>query len=214
MAVKNPEEYAERLARLEADPEYDRALQDRQEKVAVARRDGTPEPPQIKRSPTTGEIVYSKTTTTEVRLRAAQRAAQAAEMKVQRYSWATIAQTLGYKNASVARKTVERYINRLPLEPMELLRRHELNGLDAAEAALADRIAEGDPQAIDAMVKIKHQRARLMGLYNNAAGAANADIELRVVQTTTEVVRLVRTRPDMTLQQIIAAITTAPSSTK
>lgn len=198
--------FAERRARLESDPEYSQLLDEQRERRAAARREGTPEPPSFRRKD--GEVVYSKTTTTEVRLKAAQRAAKAAEMKVHRYSWETIARTLGYKSASVARKTVERYIERLPLESMELLRTRELGDLDAAEAALADRIGQGDTQAIAAMLKIKHQRARLMGLYDKASSAANFDVELVVVQTTTEVARLVKTHPHMTVEQVIAELLT------
>ncbi|UNK71725.1 hypothetical protein [Microbacterium sp. H1-D42] len=194
------------------DPEYRQALDERRELRAAAKRDGTPEPPQIKRHRKTGEIVYSKTTTTEVRLRAAQRASAAAEMKAQRFSWDTIAQVLGYKNGPTARKSVERYIERLPMESVNLLRRMELEDLDRAETALADRIEQGDTQAIDTMLKIKHQRARLIGLYDQATSAANFDIELTLVQTTTEVVRLVRTHPDMTIEQILAAITTGSAT--
>ncbi|MGP6177842.1 hypothetical protein ACTU6U_11145 [Microbacterium sp. A196] len=207
MKPGNEEGYAERLARLDADAEYDRLLTEQREQITAARRDGTPEPPSFRRKD--GEVVYSKKTTTEVRLRAAQRAATAAEMKAHRYSWETIAQTLGYKNAAVARKSVERYIDRLPQESMELLRAQELADLDHAEATLADRIGQGDVQAIESMLKIKHHRARITGLYDRTLSAAGTEIELVVVQTTHEVARIVKADPDMPVEQIIAAISTA-----
>lgn len=104
------------------DPEYQQALAERREKVAAAKRDGTPEPSHIRRDPKTGEIVQSKRSQTEIRLSAAQRASKAAEMRVQRYSWDTIADDLGYKNGNSARMAVQRYMRRYPMESIETLR--------------------------------------------------------------------------------------------
>jgi len=206
MPVSNPEEYAERRARLDADPDYDEALAERREQVAAAKRDGTPEPPTIKRDPKTREIVKSAQTETEVRLSAAQRVAKAAQLRVQRYSWDTIAEELGYKNGATARKTVARYTERLPRESVEELRQTELAGLDAAEMALAERIGKGDIKAIEAMLKIKHHRARLTGLYAEGANAA-IDAELMVVQTTMHAVRVARMHPDLTVDEILTEVT-------
>lgn len=50
------------------------------------------------------------------------------------------------------------------MDSIETLRQTELDGLDIAEVALADRIRNGDIKAIEAMLKIKHQRARTAGL--------------------------------------------------
>lgn len=55
--TEDDERRAQRQARLEADPEYQEALAARREKVAAARRDGTPEPPHIRRDPKTGDVV-------------------------------------------------------------------------------------------------------------------------------------------------------------
>lgn len=205
MKPGNERGYAKRRERLSTDPDYARLLQEQREQRAIARRDDTPEPPTFRRSKG-GEVVYSEETAIEVRLRASQRAARAAEMKVHRFSWETIARELGYKSADVARKTVERYIQRLPRESMEALRALELEGLDRAESALADHIRQGDPQAINSMLKIKHHRARLMGLYAKGSSLADVDIELVMVQTTTEVVHLVKTYPDMTVEQVITEL--------
>lgn len=112
-------------------------------------------------------------------------------MRTQRYPWETIAQTLGYKSADTARKSVSRYTKRLPMESIETLRQTELDGLDLAESALAERIRAGELRAIETMLKIKHQRARLTGLY--AAGLDTAlDSELVAIQTTIHALRMAK----------------------
>lgn len=187
------------------DPEYQQALAERKAAREHAKRDGTPEPPHIKRDRKTGEIVESKRTMTEIRLTAARRTAKAAEMRVQRYSWDTIAEKLGYKNGPTARQAVQRYMERLPMEGVETLRQSELASLDIAEATLADRILKGDIKAIEAMLKIKAHRAKLAGLYAETPDTA-IDAELLLVQTTTSVLHLVRTHPDMPAEEIIASL--------
>jgi len=194
------------------DPEYQEALAERREARDAAKRDGTPEPPHIKRHRKTGEIVESKRSQTEIRLSAAKRAAKAAELKVQRYSWDTIAEKLGYKNGPTARMSVQRYMDRIPMEGVEELRQTELAGLDAAEVALADRIRKGDIKAIEAMLKIKHHRARLAGLYTETPTTA-LEAELMVMQTTMHALRVARMHPDMSAEAIIAEITTVSAIT-
>ena len=189
------------------DPEYQEALSERRAQRETAKRDGTPEPPHIKRDRKTGEIVESERTATEIRLSAAQRAAKAAEMRIQRYSWDTIARELGYKNGDTARKSIRRYTQQLPMEAMEELRIHELQSLDLAEQALADRIRNGDIKAIEAMLKIKHHRARLAGLYAETFDTA-FDTQLMVMQSTTHALRIARMHPDMSVEEVIAEITT------
>lgn len=194
------------------DPEYQEALVERRELREAAKRDGTPEPPHIRRDRKTGEIVKSKRTTTEIRLSAAKRAAEAARLKVQRYSWDTIAEKLGYKSGPIARMAVQRYMERIPVEAVEELRRTELAGLDAAEVALADRIRNGDIKAIEAMLKIKHHRARLAGLYTETPTSA-FETELMVMQTTMHALRVAKMHPDMSVDAIIAQITTVSAMT-
>lgn len=189
------------------DPEYQQALTERRTKREAAKRDGTPEPPHIRRDPKTGEIVESKRSQAEIKLSAAKRAAKAADMRVQRYSWDTIAEKLGYKNGPTARMSVQRYMERLPMESVETLRQTELQGLDDAEVALADRVRDGDIKAIEAMLKIKHHRARLVGLYNAGLDTV-LDAELMVIQSTMHALRIARTHPDMPVEEIIAEITT------
>ena len=194
------------------DPEYQEALAERRELREAAKRDGTPEPPHIRRDPKSGEIVKSKRTTTEIRLSAAKRAAEAARLKVQRYSWDTIAEKLGYKSGPIARMAVQRYMERIPVEAIEELRRTELAGLDAAEVALAERIRKGDIKAIEAMLKIKHHRARLAGLYTETPTTA-FEAELMVMQTMTHALRISKMHPDMSVDAIIAEITTVSATT-
>lgn len=194
------------------DPEYQEALAERRELREAAKRDGTPEPPHIRRDRKTGEIVKSKRTTTEIRLSAAKRAAEAARLKVQRYSWDTIAEKLGYKSGPIARMAVQRYMERIPVEAIEELRRTELAGLDAAEVALAERIHKGDIKAIEAMLKIKHHRARLAGLYTETPTTA-FETELMVMQTTMHALRISKMHPDMPVEAIIAEITTVSATT-
>lgn len=187
------------------DPEYQQALAERKAAREQAKRDGTPEPPHIRHDPKTGEIVESKRSQAEIRLSAAKRAAKAAEMRVQRYPWDTIAEKLGYKNGPTARMSVQKFMDRIPMESVETLRQSELESLDIAEVALAERIRNGDIKAIEAMLKIKQHRARLAGLYAETPVSA-IDAELLLVQTTTSVLHLVRTHPDMPAEEIVASL--------
>lgn len=91
------------------------------------------------------------------------------------------------------------------MEGVETLRQSELASLDIAEATLADRILKGDIKAIEAMLKIKAHRAKLAGLYAETPDTA-IDAELLLVQTTTSVLHLVRTHPDMPAEEIIASL--------
>src|SRR5690606_10490232 len=94
-----------------------------------------------------------------------------------------------------------------PMESIETLRQTELDGLDLAESALAERIRAGELRAIETMLKIKHQRARLTGLY--AAGLDTAlDSELVAIQTTIHALRMAKTYPDMSVEEIVTQITT------
>ncbi|KIK82455.1 hypothetical protein OC70_10925 [Micrococcus luteus] len=133
-------------------------------------------------------------------------------MKVHRYSWDTIAEKLGYKSGPLARMAVQRYMERIPVEAIEELRRTELAGLDAAEVALAERIRKGDIKAIEVMLKIKHHRARLAGLYAETPTTA-FETELMVMQTMTHALRISKMHPDMSVDTIIAEITTNSATT-
>ncbi|MTE22649.1 hypothetical protein [Microbacterium sp. ZXX196] len=187
----------------ERDPEYAQALKEYREAEDAAQRDGTPKPRTFKRKG--GEIVYSERTADEVRLTSAQRVARAAELRVQRYSWDTIARELGYKSGDVARKAVGRHMARLPMESVETLRQSELEGLDVAEVALADRIRQGDTRAIEAMLKIKHHRARLTRLYDDRL-SVTSDVSLVVVQTVTATAQLLKTHPEMTVEEVAGVL--------
>lgn len=110
------------------------------------------------------------------------REAQALQLRKLRVSYDDIAKQLGYANRSGAFKAVKRAIAAITREPAEELLQLELEGLDAAEAALAGRILKGDEFAIDRMLKIKDMRAKLTGLYEQKTESNNlAEIKAALI---------------------------------
>jgi len=112
-----------------------------------------------------GELARSKT---EIALERAANAAKAARLRAQRYGWEHIAQECGYASRGAAYTAVQNELKKIPREAVEELRLVELESLDQAEAALQKRLAKGDTYAVDSMLRIKAQRAKLTGLYEQA----------------------------------------------
>lgn len=78
-----------------------------------------------------------------------------------------IAEALGMANKSVAYKAVVRVLDQWQCETVEsadMVRSIELQRCDDMLAALWPKALEGDPQAIDRIIKIMDRRARFLGL--------------------------------------------------
>lgn len=94
------------------------------------------------------------------------RAWTAWQLRLTGLSFKEIAVQLGLKSHSSAWKLVDRIQKRIETDlpvSVEDWRRQELAKLDRAEFALQKGINEGNPKAIDAMIKIGNRRDRLVG---------------------------------------------------
>lgn len=105
--------------------------------------------------------------TVGARLTAKQRSAQALKLRLMRHSYDQIAKALGYANRSSARKAVERELAAIPREPAKELREQELETLDMAQRALMPSVVAGHLGAMDRLVKLMEQRAKLTGIHEN-----------------------------------------------
>lgn len=101
------------------------------------------------------------------RLNAAERSKQALKLRLMRHSYDTIAKQLGYSNKSAARKAVMREIEKVPREAAKELRSQELETLDMAQRALMPSVLAGHLGAMDRLVKLMEQRAKLTGIHEN-----------------------------------------------
>lgn len=101
------------------------------------------------------------------KLSAAERSRRALQLRLMRQSYDQIAKALGYSHKSAARKAVEREIAKVPREAAKELRDQELETLDMAQRAIMPSIIAGHLGAIDRMVKLMEQRAKLTGIHEN-----------------------------------------------
>lgn len=79
-------------------------------------------------------------------------------------SYQSIADALGYKDASGAWRAVKASLKKTLQEPADELRTLELARLDDMLKAIASHVAAGNLTAIDRALKIQERRARLLGL--------------------------------------------------
>lgn len=103
------------------------------------------------------------------KLSVAERERKALQLRLMRHSYDQIASALGYSHKSAARKAVERAIAKVPREPAKELRAQELETLDMAQRALMPSIIAGHLGAMDRLVKLMEQRAKLTGIHENIA---------------------------------------------
>lgn len=101
------------------------------------------------------------------KLSVAERDKKALQLRLMRHSYDTIARQLGFSHRSAARKAVEREIAKVPREAAKELRDQELETLDMAQRALMPSIIAGHLGAVDRLVKIMEQRAKLTGIHEN-----------------------------------------------
>jgi len=104
---------------------------------------------------------------TQITLENKQRAQKALQLRTMRVSWESIAKQCNYASRGAAYNAVQRELQRIPREAAKELRTAELEALDVAQRAIANRIARGDFAAIDRMLRIMDTRAKLTGLYEN-----------------------------------------------
>lgn len=102
------------------------------------------------------------------RAAAAHRQNEALRLRLARMPYAQIAKRVGYANESGAHKAVERALKAIPRENATALRTLELETLDTAQRSIMAQVLRGDLVAVDRLLKIIDQRARLAGLYENA----------------------------------------------
>lgn len=126
-------------------------------------RNSVPTPSSGKRSATPGRQKSSP----EVIARR-ERDQRAVDMRRAGVSWDAIARALGYSDSSHAHKSFMVYMREYPRESIEDARQVELDRLDQLQAAIWQQcLASGSTNqhwAIDRMLKISDQRARLLGL--------------------------------------------------
>jgi len=79
-------------------------------------------------------------------------------------TFADIADALGYANPSCAYKAVTTALAELPVADADALRQLEADRLDEMQVQVYRRALNGDPAAIDQVLRIMHRRARLLGL--------------------------------------------------
>jgi hypothetical protein len=118
------------------------------------------------------------------------KAIKALELRKSGASFEVIAAELGYQDKSGARKAVLRALETTLQEPAQELRTLECERLDQLLFAVWSDALEGDVRAVDRVLRIMDQRAKLLGL--NAPTRVDVDQTVTVDPSEIEVVRLVR----------------------
>ena len=102
---------------------------------------------------------------------------QALELRTAGVTYTVIAERLGYSNESGAYKAVQRALTSTLQEPADELRTLETQRLDRMLAAVWEDATEGDVRAVDRVLRIIDQRAKLLGLNTTP----NSDLGLPAV---------------------------------
>jgi hypothetical protein len=97
-------------------------------------------------------------------LNAAQREKLAIELRMQGYDFDAIAQSCGYANRSAAYKAWKRALAKIPAPAVVETRKRMVQAYDVARKGLWFQFAAGDPDAIDAWVKLDKSERELFGL--------------------------------------------------
>lgn len=100
-------------------------------------------------------------------IQTAEREREAIGLRAAGLSYDAIAEKVGYANRSLAYKAVIRVLDRWRVETREdacVVRDLEVERLDSLLAGVWQRAAQGEPAAIDRVLKIMDRRARLLGL--------------------------------------------------
>ncbi len=92
------------------------------------------------------------------------RKARAVELAVSGMSYDEIASAVGYANRGTAWRTVQRALQDRTFHAVDEYREVELARLDALQSACWDAALAGDLRAVEAVLRVMQQRARLLGL--------------------------------------------------
>lgn len=98
------------------------------------------------------------------RIRAAERARQALELRKGGATYDTIAQKAGYRTAGGAYRAIQRAMLKIIQEPAEDVRKLELMRLDRMFLAIWTEAKRGDLSAVEKALAIMARRAKLLGL--------------------------------------------------
>lgn len=113
---------------------------------------------------------------------AADRQNEALRLRLARMSYRQIAQRVGYSNPGSAHRAVEKALKSIPRENATALRNLEGETLDAAQLAIMPQVLRGDLVAVDRLLKIIDQRARLFGLYENTTDSGVEEFKAVLVR--------------------------------
>lgn len=94
----------------------------------------------------------------------ADRELQAVELRRQGFTYAAIAKAIGYADHTSARAAIQRAMQRALQEPAEELRQIEAARLDYMQEKIWGQVDEGDPRAVQSVLRIMERRAKLLGL--------------------------------------------------
>ena len=102
--------------------------------------------------------------TTEGKLTATQKQAEALRLRTKGFEYSEIADRVGYRGESGAYKAVMAGLKKTLQEPADELRKMEAERLDRMMAGLWDKAIDGDTWSVDRVLNIMERRARLLGL--------------------------------------------------
>ena len=112
------------------------------------------------------------------RIKQRQRQATALDFRLQGHAYHSIAKHMNCHPSTVHDLVVKALANMVPREKAEEVLRIELTRLDALEAAIFRDAANGDIPAIDACLRIQHQRARLCGIFPDTSKGGGINIAI------------------------------------
>lgn len=101
------------------------------------------------------------------RARTAERRTRAISMRLAGIDYETIARELGYSDRSAACKDVSRALEQRTKEQQQsadALRTAEVMRLDRLQLGLWSAAADGDPRAVETVIKVIDRRIKLLGL--------------------------------------------------
>lgn len=102
--------------------------------------------------------------TSERRLEGVERQVKALDLRKAGLSFPAIAEKLGYSGPGGAYKAVMTAIRRTQQEPADEVRRLELERLDIMLQKTWEWVENGEPRAIDRVLRIMERRAKYLGL--------------------------------------------------
>lgn len=105
------------------------------------------------------------TEVTERNVKAAERRAQALNLKIAGATYDAIARTLGYANRGNAHRDIHTALAAITKEPAEEYVKLQMARLDEMLLALWPKVRKGDAHAISRALTVMHQQNQLAGVY-------------------------------------------------